>query len=182
MQKIIYLLIFIILCSCKTKETELKKEKVTQSDFLKSKSFDKAKNQFGKFVDFTFDIDTLNKILYDKTDFYKLNITAYDSIYIGKRNDTIFSYDQSIPFKEIFVVLDKEKKQYLGRLGADFGVYLTKSNDSIFHYSFNKIIDDKYDDHIMIGFEYPELTISKMEISKNGKIIDLTIEQTENKK
>ncbi len=175
-------MIFIILSSCK-RTSEPEKTKLIQFDFLKSKSFKKAENQFGKFVDFTFNIDTLNKIVYDKTDFYKLNITAYDSIYLGKRNDTIFSYDQKISFKEIFVVLNKEKSEYLGRLGRDFRIDLINYNDSIFHYSFNKIVDtDKNDDHIMIGFEYPELTISKMKIRKSGKIVDLTIEQTENNK
>jgi hypothetical protein len=182
MQKIIYLLIFIILSSCKTKDAELKNEEFTQSDFLKSKGFNKAKNQFGKFVDFTFDIDTLNKIVYDKTDFYKLHITAYDSIYIGKRNDTIFSYDQAIPFKEVFLILDKSKNSFLGRIGTDYGISLVSSNDSIFEYSFRKIKNTNEGDHIIMGYRYPELTIKTIKITSKGEILNLTIEQSDDKK
>ncbi len=176
MQKIIYLLIFIILSSCKT-TTESNKVELTQSDFLKSKTFNQAKNQFGKLTDFIFEIDTLNKIIVDKTDFYELNLTSYDSIYIGKRNDTIFSFDQSIEFKEIFVILNKENTGNLGRLGTDYRVSLNGFKDSIYNYSFGKIENGTFDDHIIMGYEYPELTISNMSITEKGKIIDLKIEQ-----
>lgn len=170
-----------ILISCKT-TSESDKFKLTQSGLLKSKRFNKAKNQFGKFVDFTFEIDSLDKVEYDKTEFYKLNITSYDSIYIGKRNDTIFSFDQTIKFKEVFLILNKNKTSFLGRLGTDYGVSLLNSRNSIFKYSFRKIKNGTFGDHIIMGYEYPNLTISKLKITNNGKIVDLTIEQTENKK
>ena len=67
MNRKIYILIFIVFNSCKP-QTEFKKNDSSESDFLKSKSFHKAKNQFGKLVDFNFEIDTLTKIKYDKTE------------------------------------------------------------------------------------------------------------------
>ena len=176
MQKTIYLLIFIILSSCKTK-SESKKTELTQSDFLKSKKFNQVKNQFGKLTDFIFEIDTLNKIIVDKTDFYKLNLTSYDSIYIGKSNDTIFSYDQTIEFKEVFVILNKEIIGNLGRLGTDYRVSLDSFKDSIYNYSFGKIKNGTFGDHVIMGYEYPELTISNISVTEKGKIIDLNIEQ-----
>ncbi|WP_162985014.1 hypothetical protein [Mesonia aquimarina] len=181
MRKTIYIVIFIILTSCKT-QTESKKVYLPQSDFLKSKSFTQAKNQFGKLVDFNFKIDTLNRIKYDKMDFYKLNISAYDSIYIGKRNDTIFTYDQTIDFKEVFIVLDDSKTSFLGRVGTDFGVSLENSSDSIYQYSFKKIKNTNEGDHLVMDYEYPELTIKTIKFRKDGKILNLTIEQTINKK
>ena len=181
MRRIIYLMIFIILSSCKT-QTEPKKTELSQSDFLKSKRFNQAKNQFGKLVNYTFEIDTLNKIKYDKTEFYKLNITSYDSIYIGKRNDTIFSFDQTINFKEVFLVLDKSKTTFLGRIGTDYGISLVNSSDSILQYSFRKIKKTNKGDHIIMGYNYPELTVKTIKVTKSGKILDLTIEQTTDEK
>ena len=178
MRKIVYFLIFIILTSCKTK-SESKKNEIIQSDFLKSKVFKQAKDQFGKLNDFIFEVDTLNKIIVEKKNFYKLNLTSYDSIYIGKSNDTIFSFDQSLQFKEIFVILNKENDGNLGRLGTDFSVRLESFKDSVFNFSFGKIINGEYDDHIIVGYEYPELTISNMSITKKGKIVDLKIERVE---
>lgn len=176
MQKTLYLLIFIILNSCKT-TTESNKVELSQSDFLKSKTFNQAKNQFGKLTDFIFEIDTLNKIIVDKTEFYKLNLTSYDSLYIGKSNDTIFSFDQTIKFKEIFVILNKENTGNLGRLGIDYRVWLNSFKDSIYSYSFEKIENGDFGDHFIMGYEYPELTISNMDITEKGKIVDLKIEQ-----
>ncbi|GAB1308560.1 hypothetical protein KH5_12430 [Urechidicola sp. KH5] len=144
---------------------------------MKSKVFKQAKDQFGKLNDFIFQIDTLNKIIVEKKIFYKLNLTSYDSIYVGKSNDTIFSFDQSLRFKEIFVILNKENDENLGRLGTDFNVRLESFNDSIFNFSFGKIKNREYDDHIIMDYEYPELTISNMSITKKGKIVDLKIEQ-----
>jgi len=176
-----YLLIFLILISCKT-QTESKKTVSSQSDFLKSKKFEQVKNQFGELTNFTFEIDTLNKIKYDNTDFYKLNLTSYDSIYIGKRNDTIFSFDQTIKFREIFVILNKKNRGNLSRLRTDYRVRLDNYQDSLFKFSFGKIKNGNFGDYIIMGFKYPNLTISKMDITKNGKIVDLIIEQKENDK
>ncbi len=174
-------MIFIIFSSCKT-QTESEKTDLSQSDFLKSKSFTQAKNQFGKLVDFNFEIDTITKLKYDKTNFYKLNISSYDSLYIGKRNDTIFSFDQAIDFKEVFLVLDKSKTSFLGRIGTDYGISLINSSDSIFEYSFRKVKNTNEGDHIIMGYKYPNLTIKTIKITKKGKILDLTTEQIDEEK
>lgn len=171
-------LIFSILMNCKT-QTDSKKIISSQMDFLNSKKFKQVKNQYGELTDFIFEIDTMNKIYFDKTYFYKLNLTAYDSIYIGKSNDTIFSLDEKINFKEVFLVLNQNKTSYLGRLGTDYEVSLLNSNDSIFQYSFRKIQNTNDEDYIITGYEYPELIISKMNVTQSGKIIDLIIEQKE---
>lgn len=170
-----------ILSSCKN-QTEPGNTDLSQSNFLKSKSFVQAKNQFGNSVDFTFQIDTLDKIQYEKMDFYKLNITAYDSIYIGKRNDTIFSFDQTISFKEVFLILDKSKTSFLGRIGTDYEVSLVNSIDSMYQYSFRKIKNTNERDHVIMGYEYPELTIKTIKVTKNGEILNLTIDQIVNEK
>uniref|UniRef100_UPI00195AFC40 hypothetical protein n=1 Tax=Confluentibacter citreus TaxID=2007307 RepID=UPI00195AFC40 len=128
-------------------------------------------------TDFIFKIDTLTKITVDETDFYKINLTSYDSIYIGKSNDTLFSFDQSLEFKEIFLILNKANTKYLGRLGTDYRVILDSFKDSIYNYSFEKITNGTFGDQVIMGYEYPELRISNISVTDKGKIIDLKIEQ-----
>jgi hypothetical protein len=165
----------IILISCgNVKE---KNERIGNG-LLLSKEFKRAKNQDGKLVDFTFKIDSTEKLIIDQTDFYKLNLTAYDSIYIGKKNDTIFSYDQSIPFKDIFIILNDKNNRSLGRLGNDYRVGLKTENDSLFHFTFSRIQNTSEGDHIMTGYEYPQLIISEMKVNHDGIIMDLKVEQS----
>ncbi|MDP5231891.1 MAG: hypothetical protein NWQ38_15965 [Cellulophaga sp.] len=66
----------------------------TQNELTLSNEFSQAENQDGTLVNFIFKIDLKEKLIFDQINFYKLNITGYDSIFLGKRNDTIFSYDQ----------------------------------------------------------------------------------------
>ncbi len=154
---------------------ERKNESVT--NLINSRIFNKATNQYGDLVDFNFIIDSTNKINYEKIEFNKLNITAYDSIYIGKRNDTIFTFDQTIGFMEVFLIMNKEKKSYLGRIGMDYRIELINSPDSIFEFNLEKIKNKKNSDHILMGFDYPNLTISQIKLTKKGKITNIIIEQ-----
>ncbi|TYP99340.1 hypothetical protein C7447_102662 [Tenacibaculum adriaticum] len=173
--KTILLLIFVFIFSCKNKTNT----RVISNGLKQSLSFNKVKNQDDGLSDFTFQIDTTDVIknlkFYKNIEFYKLNLTNYDSIFIGKRNDTIFTYDSGLNFVEVFLILNKKNHHNLGRLGNDFSVELLKSNDSTFHFSLSKLKDRNDDCVIFIAGDYPKKTISSITTDINGKIIDIKI-------
>jgi hypothetical protein len=173
--KTLSLLILIISCG---KKPESKIIKTKPNGLVKSLKFDKAKNQKGILTDYEFKIDTLTKLNFERIEFYKLNITGYDSIYLGKRNDTIFSYEQSIPCPYEFVILNENISSNLGRLGDDFGVRFLNLKDSIYNYSLieTTINDFRYNDVDYAGeIKHPEKMLTKISIDKTGKITNIEI-------
>ena len=180
--RIILLLILVIISSCKKEFKTNRKEVALFNGLKQSFSFEKVKNQNEDLSDFTFKIDTsiittTNAIkgLFKNIEFYKLNISNYDSIYIGKRNDTIFTLDQGMDFVEVFLILKKDNISNLGRLGDDYGIHLLSSNDSIFDFHIRELEDSKYDDVIYDAPKYPKQTISEIRTDLNGKILNIKI-------
>ena len=136
--------------------------------------FSKAENQNGELTDFEFKIDTLEKIkdvrFYKDLEFYKLNLSFYDSIYIGKRNDTIFTFDSGLNFVETLLILNKKNISNLGRIGDDFGVELLKSNDSTYNFKLNELFSSNSQDVFYEAPKYPQKIIREIETDLTGKI------------
>lgn len=179
MKNLILILIFGLLASCK-KELKTKKNIELFPNGLKySFPFSNAENQNGKLSEFEFKIDTLEKIkdvkFYKDLEFYKLNLSFYDSIYIGKRNDTIFTFDRSLNFVEILLVLNKRNKSNLGRIGDDFGIELLSSNDSTYNFRLNEMFDSYSHNVIYEAPKYPEKIIREIKTDLNGRIIEIKI-------
>ncbi|WP_272149654.1 hypothetical protein [Tenacibaculum aiptasiae] len=182
LHRTILLLTIIVISSCKKEFKTNSKEKILFNGLKQSLSFDKVKNQNDNLSDFTFRIDTsiittTNSIkgYFKNIEFYKLNISHYDSIYIGQRNDTIFTLDQGMDFVEVFLILNKNNISNLGRLGNDHGIHLLKSNDSIFDFHIRELEGSKYHDVIYTPPRYPKQTISEIRTDLNGKILNIKI-------
>ena len=71
------LIISIFFWSC-ISENKLENKNSSASELLFSERFNIIKNEVGKPIDFVFKIDSSNKKLIEKTEFYKLNLTGYD--------------------------------------------------------------------------------------------------------
>lgn len=175
------LIISIFFWSC-ISENKLENKNSSVSELLFSERFNIIKNEDGKPIDFVFKIDSSNKKLIEKTEFYKLNLTGYDSIYIGQSNDTIYSYDEGMNYKAIFLILNDSIFQRYNRLGDELRTKLKKYNDSTLTFSFEEIKSESGMDRIIIGVKYPNKTISEMTINRNGRIIDIKIREKTNKK
>ena len=178
-------LILVLISSCKNEN----KRKIVPipNGLTQSYSIKKINNNIS---DFIFEIDTSKKITTDyingyfkNIDFYKLNISHYDSIYIGKRNDTIFTLDQDLgDFVEIFLILNKDYTSYRGRLGDDYAIHLLSSNDSIFNFDIIELEDRYSHDIVYFAPKYPERTVSEIKTDYNGKLLEIKInDKTERK-
>lgn len=179
MKNLILILIFLVLTSCKKEIKTEKNIELFPNGLKYSFQFSKAENQNGELTGFEFKIDTFEKIkdvkFYKDMEFYKLNLSFYDSIYIGKRNDTIFTFDSGLSFVEILLILNKKNKSNLGRIGDDFGVELLNSNDSIYNFKLNAHIDSNSHDVIYEAPKYPEKIIREIKTDLTGKIIKIKI-------
>ena len=182
MKNLILILIFVVLTSCKKEIKTEKNIELFPNGLKYSFQFSKAINQNGELANFEFKIDTLEKIndvkFYKDLEFYKLNLSFYDSIYIGKRNDTIFTFDSGLNFVEILLILNKENKSNLGRIGDDFGIELLNSNDSIYNFKLNELIDSNSHDVLYEAPKYPEKIIREIKTDLTGKIIEIKIKDS----
>lgn len=179
MKILIPILILSVFTSCKKEPKTEKNIELFTNGLKYSLNFSKAKNQNGKLTDFEFEIDTLEKIknvrFYKDLEFYKLNLSFYDSLYIGKRNDTIFTFDCGLDFVEVLLILNNRNKSNLGRIGHDFGVELLNSSDSTYNFRLNELIDSNYHDVPYKATKYPEKIISQIKTDLTGKIIEIKI-------
>ena len=95
---------------------------------------------------------------------------------------TIYSYDEGMNYKAIFLILNDSIFQRYNRLGDELRTKLKKYNDSTLTFSFEEIKSESEMDIIIIGVKYPNKTISEMTINRNGRIIDIKIREKTNKK
>lgn len=176
----IFFLSVVLLLSCNSNS-----EKITDEDWnthlKKSKQFLQLKNQFQNQIDYKFIIDTTESIMKESVAFLNINLNDQNSIYLGKRNDTIYSYDSELDYTGIFLVLDEINFHEEAKLKYFYSVEIPNKKNSIFTFKLNRVIDnDPYDDSIILGNEYPINTISEIEISSEGRIINIILETTNN--
>ncbi len=103
------------------------------------------------------------------------------TLFLGARNDTIFSFEKEINFIDIFAILNSSNKNYKIRFGTD---YLAKLKD--FRYDINlkdsiyiieyslPFLEDNVDDNIYLHDEV-EYNMKKIIISRKKGIIYFTL-------